>query len=232
MGKRTAQNPHYCTIHRDANEAGIILEYERYGATVWRLACTRRKGLPDLWVNPRQGSGFFVEVKSSSGKLLPEQRDFQSHTHVRVVHKAWEVGETLGLNADHLEPTPPNKERAHPLSRKFSIRQRQHCQFDPAIRQWRKQGIQVWVLEKLDFGLPHFWVKLPDAPGLFAHIGSFGSSSHQQHFAAHNYVQKVIFPSKPKATRVRKSSQSGCLVIYVGLFAFLLLFFFYRTMMG
>ena len=232
MGNRVAQNPHYCTIHRDANEAEIILEYERYGATVWRLACTRRKGLPDLWVNPRQGSGFFVEVKTKFGQLSPEQCDFRNHTPVRVVRTVRQVRETLGENAGNPECTRPSKARTRFRSRKFSIRCRRHRQLGLAIWQWQEEDAQVWVLELLDSGLPHFWVKPPDGPGFFAHIGSFGSSSHQQHFAAHNYVQKVIFPSKPKATRVRKSSQSGCLVLYVGLFAFLLLFFFYRTMMG
>ena len=220
----------YVTIYHDKNEASIIEAYERCGAKIWRLASFNRTGLPDLWINPPNGPGFFVEVKTATGTLSEPQKKFRAHTKVHVVRTSKEVRRTLGESSSYT--SPPSKRR-NSFKTKIRKSRRKNRLFGPAIRKWQETGAEVWVLERLDNGLPHFWVKRPNSPGFFAHIGSFGNTAKQQLFSTYNEVFEDMGIHSPRSKYKRKHyprsrpKSSGCLVAIAISSSMLLLTFLY-----
>ena len=206
------QYSRYETLHRDSNEPSIIETYERSGATVWRLASLNRGGLPDLWVNPPNGPGFFVEVKTATGTLSESQLVFKAHTPVHVVRTPKEARSTLGKTDIVL--SKPFRRRSSLKTRIRKSRRRNRL-FGLAIWQWEQDGAEVWVLERLDNGLPHFWVKPRYGSGFFAHIGNFGNTRPQIRFADLNHVDEMNISRsrRRRSKRKRRTQSAGCIVV-------------------
>lgn len=212
MGKEPPSDT--VTLSRKSGEAGIVLAFEEEGTAVWRLACLNRGGLPDLWVNPPNGPGFFVEVSTEKRKPSAEEIAFAEHTTVHYVHSPLEARPLLSLlenrkvkygeseeEKEERKPIPAQKRRYSLYRGKFRIRKRGRKRFEHVSQryeQWKKEAAQVWFLERIDDGMPHCWVKPKNAAGYFAHLSEFGKRTKpQKRFATHNAVRKIVIPKPP-----------------------------------
>lgn len=200
----------FTTIRRDRNEPSIIQAYERYGATVWRLASFNHKGLPDLWVNPPNGPGFFVEIKTATGTISEAQSKFKEHTPVQVVRTPKEARKTVGKTSKSSRVL--DRTDSH-LKTRIRLSHRKHRSRKRAIRKWLEEGAEVWFLQLVDPGLPHFWVKPRNRSGFFAHIGGFGKTHHEQRFATLNAVfedKSIPTRRRKRKKRKRQAERAGC----------------------